>query len=80
MYTALHYKHKQQGNKIMSKIKNKTTQLSNDLLNLGLLLTVLSGAYAVYVVSLGTEGIIPKLLVAPLAIWITGQLIHRFTK
>lgn len=64
----------------MEKVKNKTTKVGNDLVKLWMLLVVLSGSYAVYIIAQGTEGIIPKALVAPLAIWIAAKLIHAFSK
>lgn len=64
----------------MEKLKNKTTKAGNDLLKLFMLLTVLSAVYATYVVAAGTEGIIPKILVAPLAVWAACKLIAAFNK
>ena len=64
----------------MKKTKNKTAHVESDLVKLGMLSVVISGSYAVYVICIGTEGITPKVMVAPLAVWIAIQLIHKFTK
>lgn len=64
----------------MEKLKNKSTKAGNDLVKLFMLLVVLSGIYAVYVVAAGTEGLIPKLMVAPLALWLAVRLIQQFNK
>lgn len=60
--------------------KVKTPNDDGSLLGLWELLVILSGIYAVYVIWQGTDGIIPKVLVAPLAIWVAANLYGRFTK
>jgi len=63
----------------MSKIKNKSAQAGNDLVKLFMLLVVISIAYSTYVVTAGTDGIIPTVLVIPQAVFATGILIKKFT-
>lgn len=63
------------------KVQNKTKRhIPGDIMNLTMLLVVISGVYAVYVVVAGTQGIEPKIMVAPLAGWLALKLIHQFTK
>ena len=64
----------------MKNIKSKSAQVGVNLLNLFMLLVVISGAYAVYVVAAGTEGVEPKIMVSPLAVWLAYTLIRNFTK
>lgn len=64
----------------MEKIKNKSAQTGNYLLKLFMLLVVVSASYSVYLIAVGTEGYIAKVMVAPLAIWVGLQLIEKFTK
>lgn len=64
----------------MEKLKNKSAQTGNYLLKLFMLLVVVSAAYSVYLIAVGTEGYIAKVMVAPLAIWVGLQLIEKFTK
>lgn len=63
----------------MEKLKNKSKQTGNYLLKLFHLLVVISAAYSVYLIVVGTEGFVTKILVAPLAIWVGIQLINKFT-
>lgn len=64
----------------MSKIKNKSAQTGNYLVKLFMLLVVISASYSVYLITVGTEGVVAKVMVAPLAVWVGIQLIDRFTK
>lgn len=63
----------------MGKIKNKSAQTSNYLVKLFTLLVVVSAAYSVYLITVGTEGYVAKIMVAPLAAWVALQLIQKFT-
>lgn len=63
----------------MEKLKNKTAQTGSYLVKLFMLLVVISAAYSVYLICVGTEGITAKVMVAPLAVWVGIQLIHKFT-
>ena len=80
LYSLLGNNHKYKGTKNMSNIKNKSAQTGTYLLKLYMLLVVISAGYATYVVAAGTEGILPTILVTPLAIWTAYQLIQNFTK
>lgn len=53
-------------------------RIGSDILSTWQLLTVISAAYATYVVSAGTNGYIPKLMVAPLGISAAIVLIKKF--
>lgn len=64
----------------MSKIKNKSAQTGNYLVKLFMLSVVISASYSVYLICAGTEGVVAKIMVAPLAAWVGIQLIDRFTK
>lgn len=44
------------------------------------LFVVASSIYAVAIISMGTEGYIPLVLVSPLALWSALTLIKRFAK
>lgn len=60
--------------------KSRSAKAGNDIMSIYMLLVVISGAYAVYVVCAGTEGVEPKIMVAPLASWLSFKLIRQFTK
>lgn len=46
-----------------------------------MLLVVMSAVYSIATIALGTgDEIVPKVLTAPLALWVLCQLINRFTK
>lgn len=64
----------------MEKVKNKSAQTGNYLVKLFMLLVVISASYSVYLITVGTEGIVAKVMVAPLAAWVALQLIQKFTK
>lgn len=65
----------------MQKPKLKTSKkAAHGIMNLGLLVTVLSIAYTTYVVVAGTEGITPKVLTAPQALFAAAVLIKQFIR
>lgn len=63
-----------------NKGRTRTQKAGSDIMGLFMLLVVLSGMYATYIVVAGTEGIEPKIMVTPLALWLALKLVNQFVK
>lgn len=66
--------------KVDKQSKPKKQRNFNGVVGILLLFVVASIAYSTYVVALGTEGYIPKVMLLPQAAWVVVELIKRFTK
>ena len=70
----------------MAKKTNKTDAPQNkrdftQLKGVLMLLVVMSAIYSIATIALGTgDEIVPKVLTAPLALWVLCQLVNRFTR
>lgn len=58
---------------------NKPSKL-NGIMGVLQLFVVVSIAYSSYIVIAGTDGLVPKLLVAPQIMWVMIVLVTKFTK
>lgn len=61
----------------MAKNNKSKTQTLQGLLNL---LVVVSAVYSSVIIWMGTEGIVPLVMVAPLVVWSATTLIRQFVR
>jgi len=62
------------------KVQKKTNSIKNYIIGIATLFVIASIAYSTVVIALGTQGLIPKILIVPQAIYAFVILIKRFTK
>lgn len=66
--------------KVDKQAKIKKQRDYSGLVGILVLFVVASIAYSTYVVALGTDGYIPKVMLVPQTAWAVVELIKRFTK
>lgn len=62
--------------------KNKSTKTKHGsvtMKGLSELFVLISAGYCVYLVTIGTDGIAPKVMTIPLALWLVCKVVKRFT-
>lgn len=65
----------------MSKQTNiKSINITGSVSGLATLVVIISATYAIVTIVAGTDGLVPKMMVAPLGVWAALETVKRFVK